>query len=344
MAINAWWGGNETERYWVEITGRPDLGVNLHTPKTSPSGLPSWGYELINLIQPDDIVFHWRTALGKESSGLVAWSIATGEIEDTTIEWQAHGAHGRAAQLSPPRPAWLMPLTDYTQIKPMITYSHIKAREAEIRAVEAALRQSYGTLYFPFSLSDKRPIRTTQTYLAKFPRALAELLGVADAASEFPQAAGADSKPVIVRSAGQGYMNDSRVRSAIERRAVEVAVSYYRKHHGIDAVTYTGDRKPYDLEVKTSSGMRRVEIKGTTGGAETVELTSNEVDNARTYPQVDLFVVFNVRFKRLADGNAIGFGGTARLWENWRPHQSSLKAIRFRHALQNAGYNEIDTD
>lgn len=348
MAITAWWSGDNTERYWVEVTDRSDLGENLHTPKASTTGTSTWGYELVNYVQPGDVVFHWHKRIADAGPALVAWSVATGDIEDTQIKWQAHGTYGRAAEPPPPRPAWLMPLVDYTPLDPVITYDDIKSLEPMIRTIEADLRETHGgPLYFPFSFSEKRPIRTTQTYLAKFPRALAELLGIADVTGELVQGSVTASPAVkqpIVKPAGQGYISDSRVRRAIERRAVDVAVSFYRELYGFDAVTYTGDNKPYDLEVLTSSGLRRVEVKGTTGTGETVELTANEVDNAREHPLVDLFVVLDIGFERLADGNAMGFGGVARVWENWDPDDTSLKVTRYRHTVPLVGYSQFDTD
>lgn len=30
--VNAWWAGDPGQRFWVEITDRPDIGVDLHCP------------------------------------------------------------------------------------------------------------------------------------------------------------------------------------------------------------------------------------------------------------------------------------------------------------------------
>jgi len=343
VAINTWWNDDSSERYWVEITDRPDLGEDLHTPTRTTAGGSTPGYELINFIKPGDVVFHWQN--GREGGkALVGWSIASGEVEDSTIEWQAHGTSGRAAAPPPPRPAWLMPLVDYTPLERPITYDDVLRLEPEIRAVEAALRgRVSGPLYFPFALSDKRPIRTAQNYLAKWPRSLAESLGVAGVGAELSPVPDDPQKPnpIKTRRRGQGYISDSRVRRAIERRAVDVAIKWYELRDY--QVEYTGDNKPYDLVVSRADEIRRVEVKGTTTEGETVELTYGEVDNAEDFTPVDLFLVYGITFERLPDGNAVGFGGIARRWDDWTPDRASLKAIRFRHTVPLHGFEEFGT-
>jgi hypothetical protein len=31
--LNAWWDGDLAQRYWLEITDRPDIGIDLHCPQ-----------------------------------------------------------------------------------------------------------------------------------------------------------------------------------------------------------------------------------------------------------------------------------------------------------------------
>lgn len=343
MPINEWWSGDDAERYWVEITDRFDLGEDLWTPTRDSSGKSTWGYELINFIQPGDVVFHWH----KEIAGvpaLVGWSIATGVIEDTQIEWQAHGTYGRAAARPPARPAWRMGLEDYTPLDPVITYADVIGIEGEIRDIWSDLKQAHtGALYFPFSFSDRRPLRATQTYLAKFPRALAEFLQIADVSTELmPRVGGRQRRDATRASANQGYISDSRVRRAIERRAVELAMAWYEEH--FETVTYTGDNEPYDLEVTNGEEIRRVEIKGTTGRGEAVELTHREVAHDQAFTPVDLFLVHGIQYERLADGNARGFGGTPCLWADWTPTPESLEPIRFRHRPPTSGFIRPDVE
>ena len=68
-------------------------------------------------------------------------------------------------------------------------------------------------------------------------------------------------------------------------------------------VEYTGASKPYDLAVTKGQDVRRVEIKGSSGEATTVELTSGEVTNSRASVPTDLFVVDGISWERAADGS-----------------------------------------
>lgn len=94
MDINAWWAGDTTERYWLEITARTDLGSDLFAPTAQQGGTPYWDYELLTHVQPGDVVLHWHKSMFEEPA-IVGWSRATGAYEDTDIEWQARGTVGR---------------------------------------------------------------------------------------------------------------------------------------------------------------------------------------------------------------------------------------------------------
>jgi hypothetical protein len=59
MAIQRWWDGNNSERYWMEITEREDIGADLHAPKVDGSGREYWSYSLVTEVNDGDIVLHW---------------------------------------------------------------------------------------------------------------------------------------------------------------------------------------------------------------------------------------------------------------------------------------------
>ena len=164
MTINEWWTADAAQRFWMEITDRDDLGADLFAPTTDGSGRPYWGYELITHVQPGDVVLHWHKTLAQEP-GIVGWSQATGSYEDTDISWQAHGTVGRAKGSLKPRPAWRMPLLNYTPLADPVLISEVRASEKELRQVLEDLEAQYpnGRLYFPFGFSDKRELRAQQT-------------------------------------------------------------------------------------------------------------------------------------------------------------------------------------
>jgi len=334
MAINDWWAADPAERYWMEITDRDDLGADLIAPTADGSGKPYWGYELITYVQPGDIVLHWHKSLAGEP-GIIGWSQATGSYEDTDISWQARGTVGRATGSLAPRPAWRMPLVNYTPLANPVLISEVRAHETDLREeLEELEGRHQGALYFPFQFSDKRELRAQQTYFVKFPRGALEHLGLDD----LEDIAGPDVRPAesaAGKRGGSGYIADSAVRSAIEWRAINLATQAYTDL-GYN-VEYTGSREPYDLLVTDGSDVRRVEVKGSSGAADTIELTRGEVDNSRQATPTDLYVVDGIRWWREADGTVKADGGEVRWWTSWTPEEERLVATRFRYTLPPGG-------
>lgn len=336
MAINEWWAADPDQRFWMEITDRDDLGADLFAPTTDGSGRPYWGYELITYVRPGDIVLHWHKKLAEEP-GIVGWSQATGSYEETDISWQAHGTVGRASGTLKPRPAWRMPLLNYTPLADPVLISGVRAHDAGLRRVQAELEATFpgGTLYFPFGFSDKRDLRAQQTYFVKMPREVLAVLALDDL-----EAAARPKRPASKGKAGKrgdsGYIADSAVRSAIEWRAVNLAVEAYEAL--AYSVDYTGASKPYDLKVaRGGADKRRVEVKGSSGAATTVELTSGEIDNSRESIPTDLYVVDGIHWWREPDGSVQASGGDVRWWRDWTANDDSLKAIKFRYQLPPGG-------
>jgi hypothetical protein len=336
VEINEWWAGNDSQRYWMEITDRSDLGSDLFAPTTQQGGRPYWGYELITHVQTGDIVLHWHKSMRGEPA-IVGWSIATGVYEDTDISWQARGTVGRARGSLNARPAWRMPLESYTPFVQPLTVEDVRVQEKALRKVQTDLEVRYpGTLYFPFGFSDKRPLRAQQTYFVKMPREVLgelELLDELDAITTptptWRRKGRAPKRP------GAGYLADAVVRSAIEWRAVAVAKKWY-EDNGF-AVQYVGNIKPYDLLASKNGNVRRVEVKGSSGAASKVELTAGEVQNARAFSPTDLVVVDGVEWVRTADGSVEASGGEIRRWADWTPDRGALKVTRFRYELPAGG-------
>ncbi|HZS60958.1 MAG TPA: EVE domain-containing protein [Gemmatimonadaceae bacterium] len=146
--------------YWLEITDRDDLGVNLKAPQASEDGKPYWSYSVIKEIQPGDIVFHYH----KHAAGIVACSRAVGEVWEEAITWAAKGTSARKEKTEPHRrPGWCLGLEAFTPLEDSLRLDAIRERETEIRAIPASQ-------YSPFSLSPNRPLRPQQAYLTRFPR------------------------------------------------------------------------------------------------------------------------------------------------------------------------------
>jgi hypothetical protein len=335
MPIHEWWAAELNQRFWMEITDRDDLGADLFAPTADGSGKPYWGYELITYVQPGDVVFHWHKSLAGEPA-IVGWSRATGAYEDTDISWQAHGSVGRSKGSSNPRPAWRMPLLNYTALPDPVLISDVRAKDAKLRKTLADLEARYptGSLYFPFGFSDKRELRAQQTYFVKMPREVLEIFALGDLeGGTGPKRASSPGK--AGKRGGSGYIADAVVRSAIEWRAVDLATEAYEV--GGYQVEYTGSSEPYDLSVEKGSDRRRVEVKGSSGTIDTVELTSGEVKNSHEPTPTDLFVVDGIQWWRVADGSVRAHGGVVRWWKDWTARRAQLTATRYRYQLPQGG-------
>ena len=87
VPLNTWWVSEPSQRYWMEITDREDIGGPLLSPK-----LPrlTWGYDLVSQVQPGDRVLHWHTAGG--ASAIVGWSnVAEHATVIPEYTWTPHG-------------------------------------------------------------------------------------------------------------------------------------------------------------------------------------------------------------------------------------------------------------
>ncbi|MEU7833671.1 DUF3883 domain-containing protein [Nonomuraea sp. NPDC049129] len=130
------------------------------------------------------------------------------------------------------------------------------------------------------------------------------------------------------RGTGAGRQIDPRKRVAIERHAVELAIEHYEQ------AGWTAEEvgKPYDLRLTKPGGERHVEVKGTTGAPTSVELTVNEVQHAREFPAVDLFVVSDITVAG-ATPDFTTSGGTVTLVPDWEPAEEDLRPTRFEYRI-----------
>jgi len=138
-------------------------------------------------------------------------------------------------------------------------------------------------------------------------------------------------------------MSDPLRRRAVERRAVDLAVSAYQEKGFL--VQELG--MPFDLlctpteRCPSGTPVVHVEVKGSIGPACTVHLTRNEVSDARIEGKTwrtDLFIVSHIRLDE-AEGTIAAGGGTPRCIEGWIPHDCDLTPTDFvyrvpRHATE----------
>lgn len=133
------------------------------------------------------------------------------------------------------------------------------------------------------------------------------------------------------KSRAQGYVADAAYRRAVELRAMQIA----RDHYGQawDVVDTSQDH-PYDFRLTRAGEVRYVEVKGTTGTGESINLTANEVDHADRHPgQVELFVVSNINVDRSDPANPIAAGGAPAIVDPLRIGDGELKPTAFSWRL-----------
>src|SRR6185503_10040781 len=88
-SIHTWWQEKPREIFWLEVTGRNDIGVNLKAPQTNEHGDDFWSYSLLKYIHQGDVVFHYN----RNKQAIVSQSIATGELWTDNITWAARGVY-----------------------------------------------------------------------------------------------------------------------------------------------------------------------------------------------------------------------------------------------------------
>ena len=184
--LNIWWREDPSETYWLEITDRPDIGVDLHAPQRDASGNSTPGYSLMWWVATDDVVFHYD----RNQRAITAWSRAVGAVVEAPVVWLSHrGATRRRIGAAQAQPGWWLDLDGPYPLERSLTLADLRARAAVIRPVLDQLRARHtGALYFPFSFYGGSELRPMQPYLNKVPAALvqglpelAEAAGVAAA-------------------------------------------------------------------------------------------------------------------------------------------------------------------
>jgi hypothetical protein len=94
-----------------------------------------------------------------------------------------------------------------------------------------------------------------------------------------------------------------------------------------------GSTHSYDLHLTRGAEEVHVEVKGSTGTAETIELTSNEVSHSQSsYCESHLAVVDQIAWSR-ASGAVRASGGRIRRWRRWQAANDRISPTRYRYQL-----------
>lgn len=172
MAAERWWDNEPGEVFWLEITDRDDLGVDLNAPSEREAGGDYWSYAFVGEVREGDVVLHYRA---RPTGAITHWSRAVGRPYADQVYWGAHGqASGRGPVAPYWRAGWRHPLDGPFDLAEPVSKEQLRDMEPAIRVVYEQLREQHPgrPLYFPFQLSESRPLRAFQGYLTKFPSGL----------------------------------------------------------------------------------------------------------------------------------------------------------------------------
>jgi hypothetical protein len=321
----------------MEITDRSDLGADLHAPQRDDGGNEYWSYALVTAVRPGDVIFHWHKRL-LGSPGIVGHSIAAAGPEQDQIIWTAHGSYGRIRPGTTAEPSWRYALTDYSRLPEPIGQDRFRTLEPRLRKIRETLEARYaGPLYFPFAFSDKRPVRAAQGYLVKFPADIVSLVRELRAlprpepdVSAARRPSSSNTATTARRRTGSGLLADKVLQMAIERHAVDWTLDHY-DNLGYEVLD-VGATHSYDVHATRDGEELHIEVKGSSGTADAIELTAKEVVHGRT-AITDLVVVDQIGWERQPDGSVATYGGRARRWSRWSPADLLLKPTRYRYQL-----------
>lgn len=142
-----------------------------------------------------------------------------------------------------------------------------------------------------------------------------------------------------------GYMNSSEVipktqasfgsnaaqNRVIEKHAMAVAIEHLSSL-GYTRIQDVGDFESFDLIAESSNKTLKVEVKGSTGPANNVILTKNEVILQKSaFPDNGLIIVSNIK---LDDSNPLlASGGEIRFISPWLIDDGALKPISFDYKV-----------
>lgn len=175
--LMTWWTGDTRERYWLEATDRTDIGTDLRAPLTDSGENANWRYTLFRDARPGDVVFHYDGNAG----AITSRSVIAGPAFEQPIIWAARGSYARERGAVPVElPGYAMPLHDHVVLDEPLTLERIRGEQAALVDMVAAIRERHprSAVYFPFELSEKRPVRPMQGYAFKLPAAFVDYFGL----------------------------------------------------------------------------------------------------------------------------------------------------------------------
>jgi len=134
------------------------------------------------------------------------------------------------------------------------------------------------------------------------------------------------------KSSGQGFGGSYAENRAIERRAVDLAVEYFRATKKWDSIKDTGATESFDLLLSNKDSKMYVEVKGTQSSGERVFLSKNEVNvQKQYYPNNALVIVSAIKLTKGEVPTATE--GEIRVISPWMVEDSDLTAMAYEYSV-----------
>ena len=212
-SINAWWSADPRQRFWLEITDRRDIGVDLHCPQRGSDGKRSSGFSLIWWVNTGNIVFHYSLY----QDAITSWSRAAGSVAEAPTIWRPHRSATRRRIHEPvPQPGWWLDLDGPFPLEHPLTIAELTEHQEQIRGVLRELESRHsGSLYFPFFWWGGWQLRPMQYYLNKLPSELVHIFPQLTAALAPPPSTPQENSPAAVL--GTDY-RDAQVSTSLDGR------------------------------------------------------------------------------------------------------------------------------
>jgi hypothetical protein len=287
--LNVWWYEDPAERFWLEITDRPDIGVDLHCPQRDAAGNRSPGYSLIWWVKRGDVIFHYD----ENEQSITSWSRSVGEVAEGPVVWLSHrGATRRRLLSARPQPGWWLDLDGPYPLDEPLTLDQLRANGPIVRRVLDGLEQrDLGSVYFPFYFYGGTTLRPMQPYLNKLPAALVGKLPTLNAAAESATAtvpfAGTESAGQThigaeYRPAAVSTLPDSRDPFSVDPAVVERGLRGHADTQnalatavnaaGLTPLSPTAADPNFDLAWEADGGTYVAEVKSITAANEERQL------------------------------------------------------------------------
>ena len=136
------------------------------------------------------------------------------------------------------------------------------------------------------------------------------------------------------RDRGQRFATNPELRKAIEDHAMKMATEHFLLEGW--EVENVSRYESFDLRCLKDGQEKHVEVKGTTSDGSQVMLTYNEVEHARQFHQVVLFIVAGIEHASRAKAKLPEVqGGLVTLYDPWNLVDEALRPISFTYTVIN---------